>query len=132
MDPVLDMSVVEELMSFADDGDPELVLDLIQMFLDDGPGKVTAVVQGVASGDFERAERAAHSLKGSSGNLGARLLSAVCEEVQNATRNHQVADSQRLAPELKRHYEAAEVELRRLLAAMLAIVPLRDPEDGVR
>jgi hypothetical protein len=37
MDTVLDMSVVEELLSFADDGDPELVLDLIQMFLDDGP-----------------------------------------------------------------------------------------------
>jgi HPt (histidine-containing phosphotransfer) domain-containing protein len=116
MDPVLDMSVVEELISFADDGDPELVLDLIQMFLDDGPTKVQAVVQGVADGDLERAERAAHSLKGSSGNLGAKLLSQVCEEVQNATRNHQVADSQRLAPALKQAYEAAEVELRRVLA----------------
>lgn len=115
MDPVLDMSVVEELISFADDGDPELVLDLIQMFLDDGPTKVQAVVQGVAEGDFERAERAAHSLKGSSGNLGARLLSQVCDQVQNATRNHQIADSQRLAPVLKREYEAAEVELRRVL-----------------
>jgi len=116
MDPVLDMSVVEELMSFADDGDPELVLDLIQMFLDDGPGKVQSVVQGVAQGDFERAERAAHSLKGSSGNLGARILSQVCEQLQNATRNHRVEDSRRLAPMLQQEYEAAEVELRRVLA----------------
>lgn len=116
MDPVLDMSVVEELMSFADDGDPELVLDLIQMFLDDGPTKVQAVVTGVAQGDFERAERAAHSLKGSSGNLGAKLLSQVCEELQNATRYHREDDSRRLAPVLQQQYAAAEAELRRVLA----------------
>jgi HPt (histidine-containing phosphotransfer) domain-containing protein len=116
MDPVLDMRVVEELLSFADDGDPELVLDLIQMFLDDGPGKVRAVVEGVANGDFERAERAAHSLKGSSGNLGAKVLSQVCEQVQVATRYHRLDDSRRLAPMLQAQYGAAEVELRRLLA----------------
>ena len=89
MDPVLDMSVIEELLSFSDDGDPELLLDLIQMFLDDGPVKVAAVTEGVASGDMDKAERAAHSLKGSSGNLGARLLQYACEAMQIATRQHE-------------------------------------------
>jgi HPt (histidine-containing phosphotransfer) domain-containing protein len=116
MDQVLDMSVVEELLSFADDGDPELLLDLIQMFLDDGPSKVAAVTEGLAVGDLERAERAAHSLKGSSGNLGARLLQNVCEEMQLATRYHKLDESRRLGPMLSQRFAEAEVALRKLLA----------------
>jgi HPt (histidine-containing phosphotransfer) domain-containing protein len=115
-DPVLDMSVVEELLSFADDGDPELVLDLIQMFLDDGPIKVRAVIEGIQEGDFDRAERAAHSLKGSSGNLGAKVLSHLCEQLQVATRLKRPAESAQLVPQLQRNYDAAEAALRQLQA----------------
>lgn len=116
MDPVLDMSVVEELLSFSDDGDPELVMDLIQMFLDDGPAKVAAVTEGLATGDFDKAERAAHSLKGSSGNLGAKLLQNACEEMQTATRYHKLEESRRLAPVLGQRFTEAEAALRKLLA----------------
>ena len=117
MDPVLDMSVVEELLSFSDDGDPELLMDLIQMFLEDGPAKVAAVQEGLAAGDFEKAERAAHSLKGSSGNLGARGLQNVCEELQLATRYHKLDDSKRLAPQLTQRFAEAEVALKKLQAS---------------
>ena len=116
MEPVLDMSVVEELLSFSDDGDPELLVDLIQMFLDDGPAKVDAVTAGLAVGDFDKAERAAHSLKGSSGNLGARLLQHACEEMQLATRYHRLDESRRLAPVLSQRFAEAETALRNLLA----------------
>lgn len=116
MEQVLDMSVVEELLSFADDGDPELIMDLIQMFLDDGPSKVAAMTDGLAAGDLEKAERAAHSLKGSSGNLGARLLQNACEEMQLATRYHKLDESRRLVPLLQRRFEEAETALRKLLA----------------
>jgi HPt (histidine-containing phosphotransfer) domain-containing protein len=116
MDTVLDMSVVEELLSFADDGDPELVLDLIQMFLDDGPTKVRAVVEGVQTGDFDRAERAAHSLKGSSGNLGAKVLSHICELLQVASRLKRPTEAQMLVPQLQTNYDAAEAALRSLQA----------------
>lgn len=116
MDPVLDMSVVEELLSITDDGDPELLLDLVQMFLEDGPNKVRAVTEGIAAGDFESAERAAHSLKGSSGNLGARQLQNVCEQLQIATRYQKKDESQKLAAGLGTTFDAAEQALRKLLA----------------
>lgn len=115
MDQVLDMSVIEELLSFADDGDPELLLDLLQMFLDDGPQKVQAITEGVAAGDFEKAERAAHSLKGSSGNLGARLLQEACEQMQLASRSHKLDEIRKIAPQLSANYARAEAELRKLL-----------------
>lgn len=117
MHQVLDMSVVEELLSFSDDGDPELLLDLIQMFLEDGPAKVAAVQAGLANGDFDQAERAAHSLKGSSGNLGAQHLQNVCEEMQLATRQHQLEESRRLATQLRDRFVEAEAALKQLLAS---------------
>jgi len=116
MDTVLDHAVLEELLSFADDGDPELLVDLIQMFLEDSPSKVEAVTDGLAVGDFDKAERAAHSLKGSSGNLGARLVQDVCEQLQLSTRNHELDTSRELAPKLAEYYTAAASELRKVLA----------------
>ena len=115
MDDILDKRVLDELLSFADDGDPDLLTDLIQMFLDDGPAKVAAVHEGLAVGDFEKAERAAHSLKGSSGNLGAHLLQAVCEGLQLSTRNHEMATAKGLEPQLDQRYAEAEQALRGVL-----------------
>ena len=114
MDQILDMSVVEELLSFSDDGDPELLLDLIQMFLDDGPEKVRSVHEGLVAGDFDKMERAAHSLKGSSGNLGAHLLQDTCEKIQVATRRRQLEESRQLAAELDAKFAEAELALRQL------------------
>lgn len=116
MEQILDMSVVEELLSFSDDGDPELLLDLIQMFLEDGPSKVSAVNEGLQTGDFDKMERAAHSLKGSSGNLGARLLQDACEQMLVATRHHRLDDSRRLTSLLGDRFAEAEVALKQLYA----------------
>ena len=114
MNEVLDMQVVEELMSLSDDGDPDLLLDLIQLFLEDGPGKVAAIEQGLAACDFDQMERAAHALKGSAGNLGARLLQGVCEQMQLATRQHQLPEMQQLTPQLQARFAEAKMALQGL------------------
>jgi HPt (histidine-containing phosphotransfer) domain-containing protein len=113
---VLDMQVIEELLSFADDGDPELLVDLIRMFLDDAPTKLASIRQGLGNGDLECMERAAHSLKGSSGNLGARHLQNACEQMQLASRNHQKADLAKLTETI----EATFADAREALQAVLS------------
>lgn len=114
MSDVLDMSIVEELLSFADDGDPELIIDLITMFLEDGPAKVKAVTDGLAEGDLEKVERAAHSLKGTSGNLGARQLQDACEAMQVASRSHNIDDVREIVPRIVATYADAELALQKL------------------
>jgi len=116
MSDVLDMAVVEELLSLSDDGDPELLLDLIKLFLDDGPHKVRTIRDGLAARDFDTMERAAHSLKGSSGNLGARLLQDTCEQMQLATRRHDFDTTTRLVPQLVHQYDAVQRALLALRA----------------
>lgn len=113
-DKVLDMQMVEELLSLSDDGDPELLLDLITMFLDDGPSKVQAVVEGLQARDFEKMERAAHSLKGCSGNLGAHLLQDVCEKLQLAARDQRYEELAQLTPSLQSRFKDASKALDQL------------------
>jgi HPt (histidine-containing phosphotransfer) domain-containing protein len=111
MEQVLDMTVVDELLSLSDDGDPELLLDLIRLFLEDGPAKVDALARGLANKDFEMMERAAHSLKGSAGNLGARLLQHTCERMMLASRQHQLDETRQLAGRIAAAFAEAKSAL---------------------
>ena len=114
MHQVLDMAVIEELLSLCDDGDPELLLDLIQLYLDDSPAKIQGLQTGVASGDMEIVERAAHALKGSSGNLGARLLQETCEQLQLTARQPNQAEIQQLVARAQTEFADVCAELQRL------------------
>ena len=111
---VLDMTVVDELIALSDDGDPELLLDLIGLFLSDSPSKLEAVSEGVQTGDLDRVERAAHSLKGSSGNLGARRLQHLCESLVTRSRTGDLDGARRVAAQLDSVFDEARGALRRL------------------
>lgn len=108
---VIDQSVVDELLSLCEDGDPELLLDLIGMFLEDGPAKVSAVVEGLEEQDFDKMERASHSLKGSAGNLGAVALQETCEQIQNASRSHELSAVSGLSTQLRAQFDQAVAAL---------------------
>lgn len=112
MTATLNMEVIEELLALSDDGDPELLVDLIEMFLADGPTKLDAIMRGVERQDWEQVERAAHALKGSSGNLGATFVQDDCDVIQNACRAHQTTDVPQRAQGLMQHLKDAEVALR--------------------
>jgi two-component system, sensor histidine kinase and response regulator len=65
-------------------GDAELVADLAVMFIGDAEFRLAALGEAVESGDAGSVERAAHTLKGSSGNMGATRMAAVCAELEEA------------------------------------------------
>lgn len=116
MSESIDMAVVDELLSLSGDGDPELLVDLIKMFLDDGPEKVQTITEGLAAGDLEAVERAAHALKGSAGSLGAVLVQRDCENLQVSSRNGDRERVEALARDLLGHFQEARAELEALLS----------------
>jgi len=116
MQDVLDQAVLNELLSFTEEGDPELLLDLIHMFLDDSPSKVSAIDHGLESGNFDKVERAAHSLKGSSGNLGARQVQHLCDQLLSTTRNRELNQSKTVAKQLAAQFDQATAALKSVLS----------------
>lgn len=107
MSEYLDMDVIDELLSLTGDGDPELLLDLIDMFLEDAPNKIASITSGLEGSDLEKIVAASHSLKGSSGNLGVRLVHEDSDALQTASRQGDMEEVSRLVPLLEEHFSVA-------------------------
>ena len=60
---------------------PEVLRHIIQVYLKITPDTLEKMDAGVAEGDTEQVAQAAHSLKGSSAQLGAEQLAELCEQL---------------------------------------------------
>ncbi len=80
--PVLDQGVLDELFEIAGDETGAI----IAMFLDETPRLVEQLQQAAAANDNEHIREIAHSLKSSSGNVGAQALSDAARRIEHAAR----------------------------------------------
>lgn len=111
---VLDMNVIEGLRELGGDDDPGLLLEVIGMFLEDAPTRIKELQQGLATGDVKLLERAAHSLKSASANVGAMQLSSVCKRIEEIARQRKSDGIAELIPESDKAWNAAAEALRSL------------------
>jgi CheY-like chemotaxis protein len=111
---VLDMEVIEGLRALAGEGDPGLMEELIGLFLDDAPARMAEVARGLEQGDLELLERAAHTLKSSSANMGARALSRICFEIERGAREGKFDGMQDLVHSSQQAFVAVQRELQRI------------------
>ena len=63
-------------------GEPDLVVELIDLYVDDARRRLATLHESVTERDWLAVKREIHSLKGSSGNLGAVQVAWVCEEIE--------------------------------------------------
>lgn len=89
-------------------GDEELIMMLMQMFLDDDSWN--SMCSFMESGETENAFRSAHSLKGSSGMLGFTALFEKMKVITDMLRVGDLDGAKGVFDETKSAYEAA-VEL---------------------
>jgi CheY-like chemotaxis protein len=73
----------EVLANLRDLGDAELLAELAGMFFDDASSRLEELRGAIGTGDAAGVGRVAHTLKGSSGNMGATRMSAICAELQD-------------------------------------------------
>jgi len=105
----------EVLASLRDLGDVELLTELAEMFFGDVSSRLGELREAVEAGDAAGVERVAHTLKGSSGNIGATRMSAICAELQDVGVSGDLARApgllERLEEEFGRVRPALEAEL---------------------
>ncbi|MCH2558722.1 MAG: Hpt domain-containing protein [Alcanivorax sp.] len=71
---------------------------LVESYRQDGRQRLGALQQAIHEGHAEGVRQQAHSFKGSSGNLGAQRVSALCLEMEQLARDDRVdAAGERLA-----------------------------------
>ena len=82
----VDPQTLDSLRALATDHTPDLLLQLVELFLDDAQQSITAMWTAVAEADAPQLRQLAHRLKGSSASLGAFALSHFCEELERLAR----------------------------------------------
>lgn len=111
--PILNDSAIDRLARLGGD---DLVRQMIELFLEHGPGRMAALVDGSGAGDAVRVERAAHTLKSTAGNLGAGRLQATAETVEALAADGSIDGE--LVARLQREYDESVVALRHRLGEL--------------
>ncbi|CAN5310534.1 hypothetical protein BH18ACT10_BH18ACT10_12150 [soil metagenome] len=83
----LDRSVLAGLRELQEEGEPDILGELIGLFLADVPPRLVALREAAEAGNAHSVERIAHNLKGSSGNMGAIGMEALCKGLEETGRS---------------------------------------------
>jgi HPt (histidine-containing phosphotransfer) domain-containing protein len=113
---VLDASVIQGLRELGGEDDPGLLLELVQLFLSDAPQRMREIEYGLEQGDWKLLERAAHTLKSASANIGALGLSAICKELEASARQREAGPCNSLKRSSAECLARVEIALRKLHA----------------
>src|SRR5215211_5004607 len=99
------------LASLRELGDPDFISEIAQMFLDDASSRLAALREAVEGDDASSVRHIAHTLKGSSGNMGATRMAAICAELQDVGASGNLARAPELLGRLEEEFERARPAL---------------------
>ena len=109
----VDLAVLASYEKIQLDGEPDLIVELIDLYLEDAPRRVAVMQESLAKRDWLSVKREAHSLRGSSGNLGALRVARICDEIEGI-------ESGNLFASIAALLNCLELELERVLHIFLA------------
>jgi HPt (histidine-containing phosphotransfer) domain-containing protein len=116
--PALDPDSLTSLRELADD-DPSFLTDLLAVYIQQSDMLVATANDALAAADVDAWSRAVHSIGGSSRNIGALQLAAVCTAAEKLAREGNGAGSFVLIKRLKTEYEAVKGEIHLLRAVKI-------------
>jgi CheY-like chemotaxis protein/HPt (histidine-containing phosphotransfer) domain-containing protein len=100
----VDYSVLEGLRELQEEGEPDILEELVAMFLKDAPSQLETLKEATEKGDAQSVERIAHTLKGSCGNMGAVRMEALCSELEEIGRSEDLSTAPRLTSSLEEEF----------------------------
>ena len=105
-------SVIDEgMISALRDMGPEIFVELVELYLEEAPNQVAELRRQFELGDAAGMAAAAHSLKGSSLNLGANSLADICKQIELKGKNGNLVKVDDLLEQLDLRYEEVQTAL---------------------
>ncbi len=111
---VIDLQAIENLRSLNPDDNDAFIHEILAIFFEDTPQRIAELDASLAAGDAPKFSRAAHSIKGSSANLGAAALRGVAEQLERRSHKEGLAEVATLLADLKLEYVRTQAELQKL------------------
>ncbi|MEM1168080.1 MAG: response regulator [Cyanobacteria bacterium P01_H01_bin.35] len=107
----IDKAVLEELKEMAGD-DPEMVVEIINCYLEDTPILLDKITQAVEKEQAELLQKSAHTMKSSSASVGATNLSQLSKDLEYIGRGGTTEGADMILSQVKAEYERVENALR--------------------
>jgi len=111
----IDLAAIEALRQLDEAGSMALARELLQAFLDTAEDQVSQVAASIRSGDGVQLGRAAHALKSSTFNVGARDLSGCYLELEKMGREGRLDAACAMFDQTRVEHERAVARLREIL-----------------
>ena len=111
---ILDPETIETLKSLNPDDNGEFLREIIGIFLEDTPQRIAELDESLLTGERNKFIRAAHSIKGSSANMGVLMLRATAEELEHLGKEKPLSELAPLVATLKQDFSVAKEELSNL------------------
>ena len=109
----IDRGVLQALQDLQMEGEPSIVRQVVETYLADAVPLILQLKQALLDNDGAVLQRAAHTLKSSSANVGALGLSEISKELEMNCRNNSFDDAARLVAAIESEFEKVRGALQR-------------------
>ncbi|MCP4409336.1 MAG: response regulator, partial [Gammaproteobacteria bacterium] len=107
----LDKVALDNIRRLQRPGKPDILQKVIGYYMDSAPRLLENLHESLARKDADALRMAAHSLKSSSANLGAKALAGDCLELETMARNNQLDGAAGILCRLETNFEQIRAEL---------------------
>ena len=114
--PSIDLEAIANLKDLNPGDGGEFLREIVAIYIEDTPKRIADMKTCLASGDVQTFTRAAHTIKGSSANVGAQVLKNIAERLEVISRRDGLAAVSDMIAECDAEFERVKAELTRLSA----------------
>jgi histidine phosphotransfer protein HptB len=114
--PTIDPEAISNLRELNPGDNGEFLREIVSIYVEDTPKRIADLKACLASGDAATFTRAAHTIKGSSANVGAQVLKGLAERLEVISRKEGLGGVSGLIAECEAEFERVKVELARISA----------------
>jgi histidine phosphotransfer protein HptB len=108
---ISDDPIILRLQELERETDFEFVVELIDIYLVEVPKQIQAIASSVSTNNYQALSIAAHTLKGSSLNLGAKKFGALCLKLEEAGRSGGSVPYEMKSGDLEKEFEDVKAVL---------------------
>jgi CheY-like chemotaxis protein len=117
-DATIDVNTWNEIEALGVDDGPNPLKELLEIYLRDAPARLEDIETAIRERNGERLDKAAHALKGSSGNLGAMRLAHLCQQLMVLGRSGALDDVGVLHQNVLREFETVRLAMESKLSEL--------------
>jgi len=113
----LNMEIIQSLRDLAEPGEPDALKECADLYLSDTPNCIQNLHDSLNKQDVPGFKRAAHTLKGSSSNLGADILASICGQLEDLARAGSLTGAAEIIQQVEKEFAAVKSELEEVCQA---------------